>query len=97
MMAAFLTYVAYLSYTMLRRAFVVAIPTLKDGSSIVENGTDYQTQEPWAPFDEDKDNWFIAALNLLFLSVYAVGMFAAGRIANKTDLRYCLVVGLGLR
>ena len=96
-MAACLTYLTYMAYTMVRRPFVVAIPTLENGSFVLENGTMQQIQAPWLPFGNDRGNWYIAGLNLLFLAVYAVSMFAAGWVAGKIDLRYCLVTGLALR
>ena len=97
-----LTYFAYMSYKLTRRVFAIVAPSLKNGSAcIVPVGDGNRTvechQEPWAPFGSSDQNALIACLSLVFLSSYAVGMFLAGRVAERMDLRYFLVVGMTVR
>ena len=56
-----------------------------------------QGGQGWHPFDDGTDGKeLLAGLDFCFLSMYALGMFFTGHLADSVDLRKFLFVGCGL-
>jgi len=84
-----LTFITYMTYHMTRKVISVVTPVLKNGSS---------SEQGWDPFDDEKSQDLLIGLGLDsgFLFAYALGMFVAGHVAERVDLRYFLTCGMTL-
>ncbi|GAA0172971.1 transporter [Lithospermum erythrorhizon] len=51
-------------------------------------------QEGWAPFDGPEGTTLLGELDVAFLFVYAAGMFFAGHVGDRMDLRIFLMIGM---
>ncbi|KAM0934330.1 putative ABC-type glycerol 3-phosphate transporter [Dioscorea sansibarensis] len=51
-------------------------------------------QNGWAPFDGSHGTELLGQIDLAFLSVYAFGMYFAGHLGDRVDLRILLTVGM---
>ncbi|KAM3388925.1 hypothetical protein ACQJBY_011198 [Aegilops geniculata] len=48
----------------------------------------------WAPFNGEDGTQLLGEIDLAFLGVYAVGMFFAGHLGDRVDLRILLTIGM---
>ncbi|CAM0903436.1 unnamed protein product [Alopecurus aequalis] len=48
----------------------------------------------WAPFNGDGGTALLGEIDLAFLGVYAIGMFFAGHLGDRVDLRILLTIGM---
>ncbi|CAE5980448.1 unnamed protein product [Arabidopsis arenosa] len=83
------TFIAYASFHASRKPpsivkSVLGPPSLN--SSSIDNG--------WAPFNGTQGTKRLGELDLAFLSSYALGMYFAGHLGDRIDLRYFLVFGM---
>ncbi|XP_072963814.1 putative glycerol-3-phosphate transporter 1 [Typha angustifolia] len=81
-----LTFIAYAMYHAARKA-----------SSIVKSVLDPQTSgvtDGWAPFDTVDGTAMLGEIDMAFMSVYAFGMYFAGHLGDRLDVRILLSVGL---
>ncbi|VVA94317.1 unnamed protein product [Arabis nemorensis] len=79
-----LTFVAYIAFHAARKPNSIVKGTLS--ASTVKGG--------WAPFDGPDGTALLGQIDLAFLSVYAVGMFVAGHLGDRLDLRTFLTIGM---
>ncbi|XP_022790388.1 glucose-6-phosphate exchanger SLC37A2-like [Stylophora pistillata] len=85
-----LTFLAYASYHLSRKPVSVV-----KGKLTVHNCTTDKSCRGWAPFDSTDDGEeLLGALDVAFLSSYAIGMFISGYAAEHIDLRYFLTLGM---
>lgn len=97
-----ITYFAYVTYHMTRKAVSVVKPAWHDdngcGRYDLPNGTDWDNGSwcDWKPFDKDKDTArsYFMEMDLAYQLGYALAMFAAGSIADRMSLRIFLVAGM---
>lgn len=86
-----LTFMAYTSYHLAKRSFSIV------KSELGCNKTMNNSCEPWPPFDDQKKNKdLFGLLDCAFLMSYALAMFVSGYIAEHTNLRIYLSVGMVL-
>lgn len=81
-----LTFIAYSCYHVTRKT-----------TSIVKIVFDPKTSNPkpgWAPFNTEDGNAMLGAIDVSFLSTYAVGMYVAGHLGDRLDLRIVLTYGM---
>ncbi|KAK6248292.1 hypothetical protein QUC31_019857 [Theobroma cacao] len=85
-----LTFLAYASFHASRKppSIVKSIlgPTIQSNSSSTDAG--------WAPFNGPEGTHRLGELDLAFLSSYAIGMYFAGHVGDRIDLRLFLVFGM---
>ncbi|KAJ0239769.1 putative glycerol-3-phosphate transporter 2 [Hirschfeldia incana] len=79
-----LTFVAYIAFHAARKPNSIVKGTLS--ASTVRGG--------WSPFDGPDGKALLGQIDLAFLSVYAVGMFVAGHLGDRLDLRTFLTIGM---
>lgn len=48
----------------------------------------------WAPFNADDGTALLGEIDLAFLGMYAIGMFFAGHLGDRMDLRILLTIGM---
>jgi OPA family glycerol-3-phosphate transporter-like MFS transporter 1/2 len=92
------TFFVYFVYHLTRRPFSIVKSELHH-----DNCTDYLLKEGnndtnatcnWAPFDTTDANSLLGLLDTCYLVTYAVCMFMAGYIAERSNLRYFLTISL---
>ncbi|XP_010488834.1 PREDICTED: putative glycerol-3-phosphate transporter 5 [Camelina sativa] len=86
-----ITFIAYASFHASRKPpsivkSVLGPPPVGSNSSSIDNG--------WAPFNGTEGTKRLGELDLAFLSSYALGMYFAGHLGDRIDLRYFLVFGM---
>ncbi|XP_075244049.1 glucose-6-phosphate exchanger SLC37A2-like [Convolutriloba macropyga] len=82
-----LTFATYATYHLTRKVISVVTPVLKDDDGHGKNG--------WAPFNQTETNYrLISGLDASFLFAYSFGMYFAGHVAERVDLRYFLTSGM---
>lgn len=54
----------------------------------------YSSSEGWAPFNGKDGTALLGEIDVAFLSVYALGMYFAGHLGDRVDLRVFLTVGM---
>ncbi|CAA0823103.1 Putative glycerol-3-phosphate transporter 4 [Striga hermonthica] len=57
-------------------------------------GAELGKRKGWAPFDGKDGTSKLGAIDLAFLGCYAVGMYVAGHLGDKLDLRLFLTAGM---
>eukprot|EP00798_Chlamydomonas_sp_ICE-L_P000225 gene225-3993_t len=62
-------------------------------SKTVEVSTELPEAHGWAPFNGPGGQMLLGEVDLAFLSAYAIGMFFAGHLGDRMDLRIFLSVG----
>ncbi|GFQ07825.1 putative glycerol-3-phosphate transporter 4 [Phtheirospermum japonicum] len=78
------TFIAYTAYHASRKP-----------SSIVKSVLDpHPISNGWAPFDGRDGTSKLGAIDLAFLGCYAMGMYVAGHLGDKLDLRLFLTTGM---
>lgn len=83
-----LTYITYASYHLSRRPFSVVKSVFT--STNCTNIGDCN----WAPFDQDDAQTLFSILDSVFLFAYAFSMFVCGFVAERSDIRYFLAIGM---
>ncbi|XP_010467218.1 PREDICTED: putative glycerol-3-phosphate transporter 5 [Camelina sativa] len=88
-----ITFIAYASFHASRKPPSIVKSVLgpppvgsSNSSSSIDNG--------WAPFNGTQGTKRLGELDLAFLSSYALGMYFAGHLGDRIDLRYLLVFGM---
>ncbi|OMO80349.1 Major facilitator superfamily [Corchorus olitorius] len=85
-----LTFLAYASFHASRKPPSIVKSVL--GPTIQSNST--ATDTGWAPFNGPKGTHRLGEIDLAFLSSYAIGMYIAGHVGDRIDLRLFLVFGM---
>ncbi|CAA7014257.1 unnamed protein product [Microthlaspi erraticum] len=86
-----LTFIAYLAFHATRKPNSIVKGTLSKPSTGHFKSTE---NSGWAPFDGPDGTALLGQIDLAFLSVYAVGMFVAGHLGDRLDLRTFLTIGM---
>ncbi|KXZ55838.1 hypothetical protein GPECTOR_2g1389 [Gonium pectorale] len=66
------------------------------GGGPVIAASDPTTLNGWAPFNGDNGQTLLGQVDLAFLGTYAIGMFFAGHLGDRVDLRWFLTAGMVL-
>ncbi|KAG2451468.1 hypothetical protein HYH02_004066 [Chlamydomonas schloesseri] len=75
-------------------------PVITKGRSLLADGglaisaSDPTTLNGWYPFNGDNGQTLLGQIDLAFLGTYAIGMFFAGHLGDRLDLRWFLTVGM---
>lgn len=86
-----LTFIAYTSYHLAKRSFSIVKPELEC------HKTTNNSCERWVPFeDTDKNKYLFGLLDSTFLVSYALAIFVSGYLAEQTNLRIYLSIGMVL-
>lgn len=103
------TFLAYASYHATRKTTSIVKSTLDPQSGQLSFspwlrshflGSTNQTQKQqslqsgWAPFDGSDGTALLGEIDLAFLSVYSMGMYFAGHLGDRLDLRIFLTIGM---
>lgn len=90
----FLTYLTYMSYHAAKRPFSVMKGVFAPDCNVTKVNN---TCHPWKPFDNKKKSKdLFGMLDCAFLTTYAISMFVSGYIAEHTNLRIYLSIGMVL-
>mmetsp|Transcript_37528 Transcript_37528/g.83540 ORF Transcript_37528/g.83540 Transcript_37528/m.83540 type:complete len:499 (+) Transcript_37528:190-1686(+) len=102
-----LTFLCYTGYHASRKPPSIVKSVLKgdgkghaSGRSLLGGGMDVAIQLPesmragWAPFNGPNGQALLGEVDLSFLAAYAIGMFFAGHLGDRLDLRYFLTAGM---
>lgn len=91
-----ITFLAYASFHASRKPPSIVKSVL--GPTIQSNSTDGSNTSSgntgWPPFNGIRGTHRLGELDLAFLSSYALGMFLAGHVGDRIDLRLFLVFGM---
>ncbi|KAJ8753248.1 hypothetical protein K2173_017863 [Erythroxylum novogranatense] len=91
------TFLAYASFHASRKppSIVKSVlgPTILLNSSTVQYNL-RSNVSGWAPFNGPEGNHRLGELDLAFLSSYSIGMYFAGHVGDRMDLRLFLVFGM---
>ncbi|XP_057810096.1 putative glycerol-3-phosphate transporter 4 [Salvia miltiorrhiza] len=104
------TFVAYTAYHASRKPSSIVKSVLDPGQQVNCTGIRpwpvgemFIEREPvmmvmkyqgWAPFNGKDGTWRLGAIDLAFLGCYAMGMYVAGHLGDKLDLRMFLTTGM---
>lgn len=96
-----LTFLAYTSYHATRKTTSI-VKTVLDPAETNNVGMwpFFNLQLPatagrgWAPFDGPEGPALLGILDLSFLAVYSIGMYFAGHLGDRLDLRILLTIGM---
>lgn len=86
-----LTFLCYTAFHAARKPPSIVKSVLRgnaeagDGNAIAIDG--------WEPFNGDNGSSLLGQVDLAFLGAYALGMFFAGHLGDRVDLRYFLTIG----
>uniref|UniRef100_A0A7N0V0N6 Major facilitator superfamily (MFS) profile domain-containing protein n=1 Tax=Kalanchoe fedtschenkoi TaxID=63787 RepID=A0A7N0V0N6_KALFE len=97
------TFLAYASYHAARKTTSVVKSTLDPAST--EYGLTFRKRRAlsqsdglrasgWAPFNGSDGSSLLGELDVAFLAVYAMGMYFAGHIGDRVNLRIFLTIGM---
>ncbi|WCJ30077.1 Glucose-6-phosphate exchanger SLC37A2 [Euphorbia peplus] len=88
------TFLAYASFHASRKPPSIVKSVL--GPNVQFNSSDIQSNNVtgWAPFDGPEGTRRLGELDLAFLSAYSIGMYFAGHVGDRIDLRLFLVFGM---
>ncbi|PNW74950.1 hypothetical protein CHLRE_12g503000v5 [Chlamydomonas reinhardtii] len=102
-----LTFLCYMGYHAARKppSIVKSVlrgspPVIGKGRSLLADGglaisvSDPTTLNGWYPFNGDNGQTLLGQIDLAFLGTYAIGMFFAGHLGDRLDLRWFLTVGM---
>ncbi|KAJ6851102.1 putative glycerol-3-phosphate transporter 1 [Iris pallida] len=99
-----LTFVAYASYHATRKTTSIVKSVLDPENSLLPSVSPLPwpssyflstaTRTGWAPFDGPGGTAMLGVIDVAFLSVYALGMYFAGHLGDRVDLRVLLAVGM---
>ncbi|XP_057751378.1 putative glycerol-3-phosphate transporter 5 [Arachis stenosperma] len=91
-----ITFLAYASFHASRKPPSIVKSVL--GPTVPLNSTQAPNLSPtdagWPPFNDAHGTHRLGELDLAFLSSYSVGMYFAGHVGDRIDLRLFLVVGM---
>ncbi|XP_059635245.1 putative glycerol-3-phosphate transporter 5 [Cornus florida] len=95
-----ITFIAYASFHASRKppsiVKIVLGPEIRfeNATSIQSDENPIGTDTGWAPFNGSNGPHRLGELDLAFLSAYSIGMFFAGHIGDRIDLRLFLTIGM---
>ncbi|XP_014498667.1 putative glycerol-3-phosphate transporter 5 [Vigna radiata var. radiata] len=91
-----ITFLAYASFHASRKppSIVKSVlgPTVPSNAAQVSNLSSYDTG--WPPFNGTRGTHRLGELDLAFLTSYSIGMYFAGHVGDRIDLRLFLVFGM---
>ncbi|XP_019620956.1 PREDICTED: glucose-6-phosphate exchanger SLC37A2-like isoform X9 [Branchiostoma belcheri] len=90
----FLTFLCYTSYHLSRKPISIVKNELHKNCNTTQNNTNTANCSSWKPFDGSDYESLFGDLDTAFLFAYAGGMFFSGHIAERSNLRYFLVLGM---
>lgn len=73
---------------------VQGLRSLMADGGLAVTGTDPTTLNGWAPFNASNGQTLLGQVDLAFLGTYAIGMFFAGHLGDRLDLRWFLTAGM---
>ncbi|KAK9130550.1 hypothetical protein Sjap_011037 [Stephania japonica] len=97
MLVLFITFLSYASFHASRKppSIVKSVLSPKMESNSTKLGLNStQFDAGWAPFDGRRGTHRLGELDLAFLSAYSIGMYFAGHVGDRIDLR--LFLGFGM-
>lgn len=86
-----ITFLCYAGYHASRKPPSVVKSVLKGDNSTITVNVD---TVGWAPFNGHNGKTLLGEVDLAFLGAYAIGMFFAGHLGDRLDLRYFLTGGM---
>lgn len=94
----FVTFLSYLSYHASRKPITIVKAELHMNCSSIDPNHNHNSSDwcDWKPFDKDNYKNLFSQLDYGFLLAYAIGMFFSGMIAERTNMRYFLFIGMQL-
>ncbi|XP_066265291.1 glucose-6-phosphate exchanger SLC37A2-like isoform X3 [Branchiostoma lanceolatum] len=90
----FLTFLCYTSYHLSRKPISIVKNELHKNCNTTDHNTSAANCSSWKPFDDSNYESMFGDLDTAFLFAYAGGMFFSGHIAERSNLRYFLVLGM---
>ncbi|KAG6673565.1 hypothetical protein I3842_16G118100 [Carya illinoinensis] len=87
-----ITFLAYASFHASRKPPSIVKSVL--GPKLEQNSTHIGHDSGWPPFDGPQGTHRLGELDLAFLSSYSIGMYLAGHVGDRIDLRLFLVFGM---
>lgn len=92
------TFLSYLTYHASRKPITIVKAELHMNCSSIDPNHHHNSSNwcDWKPFDNDNYKNLFSQLDYGFLLSYAIGMFFSGMIAERTNMRYFLFVGMQL-
>ncbi|GIL70411.1 hypothetical protein Vretimale_3592 [Volvox reticuliferus] len=104
-----LTFLCYMGYHAARKPPSIVKSILRGSTTTVQKGrllladgglaiaaSDPTTLNGWSPFNGDNGQTLLGQIDLAFLGTYAIGMFFAGHLGDRVDLRLFLTAGMVL-
>lgn len=103
------TFLAYASYHATRKTTSIVKSTLDPESGLLsfsprsrshflrsttQTGDRKSLSSGWAPFDGSDGTALLGEVDVAFLSVYSIGMYFAGHLGDRLDLRIFLTIGM---
>ncbi|GAU98977.1 hypothetical protein RvY_10043 [Ramazzottius varieornatus] len=94
-----LTFIFYVTYHLSRRPLSIVKTVLHQNCSPLtppakSNPAENETWCSWKPFEQSNNQELFAVLDFAYWLAYAFGMFFAGHIAERTNLRHFLTFGM---
>lgn len=91
-----LTFFAYASYHAARKTTSIVKSVLDPKTTRFGfiGSIDEGLMTGWAPFDRSDGTALLGGIDLAFLAVYSIGMYFAGHLGDRVDLRYLLAIGM---
>jgi MFS transporter, OPA family, solute carrier family 37 (glycerol-3-phosphate transporter), member 1/2 len=101
-----LTFFAYASYHATRKTMSIVKSVLDPEQKIASvthwsdslylkiTGHEPDSRNGWAPFDAADGTAMLGNIDVAFLSLYAFGMYVAGHLGDRVDLRNFLTIGM---
>ncbi|KAF7261563.1 hypothetical protein EG68_01085 [Paragonimus skrjabini miyazakii] len=87
-----LTFICYMLYHASRKPISVAKSVLHTARFVNKKGE--ATHVGWAPFNQPNWSHLVGGLEYTYLLVYALSMVLSGYIAERTNLRHFLTIGM---
>lgn len=93
MLVLLLTFLCYMAYHASRKPPSIVKSVLYGGAKAGVSDED-RAGTGWYPFDTAQGKALLGDIDLAFLGAYAVGMFFAGHLGDRLDLRLFLTTGM---
>ncbi|KAM0935608.1 putative ABC-type glycerol 3-phosphate transporter [Dioscorea sansibarensis] len=89
-----ITFFAYAGYHATRKATSIVKCVLDPDTENLGSSHNSGILQGWTPFDGSDGTALLGEIDLAFLSVYSVGMYFAGHLGDRLNLRILLTVGM---
>ncbi|CAI9092043.1 OLC1v1027186C1 [Oldenlandia corymbosa var. corymbosa] len=88
------TFIAYTLYHATRKTTSIVKSALDPASGATSTKEVFGLGDGWSPFDGSDGTALLGELDVSFLFVYAIGMYFAGHVGDRVDLRRFLTAGM---